>query len=640
MRLTLLVALLAGCLILAAGSDAAGRPEPNQAASAFWRQALLQPHAADELLVRFDPLYANSQTAARSTLLAAAEHVESIPGLHIERYRLHGGAGDDLAAALAELNATPGIAFAEPNYLLVPDFDPNDPFYMNYAANNATPNGGYLSLLQMPAAWDSARGSPDIIVAIIDTGVDLDHEDLDGALWQNPGEVAGNSLDDDGNGFVDDVYGWDFAAETSNVDDWYGHGSHVAGIAGARFNNGLGIAGMAPKTQLMALGVFAPPGYGTYADEIEAITYATDQGAKVINLSLGGTAYSRGEQMAVEYATRHGVVVVAAAGNDGREVHHWPSAHEAAIAVAATTANDTRASFSNLGDFVDVAAPGVSIMSLRMGGGYMTLSGTSMATPHVAGLAALVLGRNPSLSPFEVQSIIESTAVDLGAPGKDNAFGHGRIDALAAIQATAPYTGSLPPPTPDWLRTQIWPPLCNEIIHEGEFEAPVQAAWSITGTAEITSTVAMTGSHSLYLAGKPGQIGSAAQRFEVPSDLHAATLYFGIRVENDDRNLGDDPTWPGRDHLSGWLRTAAGEPLLELLRAGNADYNLASGLPWDRYLHIFSPDELALLRQTGSLELWFEAQNASDPLATRFYIDNVRLCANHAPVYLPLLQIE
>jgi subtilisin family serine protease len=645
MRSLSLVAIFIACLFLAAGSHAAGSSVPERAGApdlAIWRQALLQPHAAGEILVAFDPLRTRGQAATRLTLLATAMRLETIPDLNIERYRLRGAGADEMAAALAELNAAPGVAFAEPNYLLTPDFDPNDPFYVSYAGNPDTPNGGYLALMRLPETWDIARGHPDVVVAIIDTGIDLDHEDLAGALWQNPGEIAANGLDDDGNGFIDDFYGWDFAAETANVNDWYGHGSHVAGIVGARFNNGIGIAGMAPKTRLMPIGVFAPPGYGTYADEIEAIAYATDEGAKVINLSLGGTAYSRGEQVAIEYATRHGVVVVAAAGNDGREVNHWPAAHEAAIAVASTTANDTRSSFSNQGDFVDVAAPGSSIISVRMNGGYVNMSGTSMATPHTAGLAALILGRNPSLSPVEVRSVIENTAVDLGAPGRDKTFGHGRIDAFAAIQATAPYTGPLPPATPDWLRAQIWPPLCNEVIAEGGFESPVQAAWAFTGTAAITGTVAMTGSHSLYLTGLPEQSGSASQSFTLPPDLHAATIFFGIRIENDDRNLGNDPTWPGRDRLSVWLRTADGAPLLELMRAGNADYNLASGLPWDRYLHVLAADELAALRQavaaTGGLELWFQAENAADPLPTRFFIDNVRLCASRAPLYLPWLR--
>ena len=253
------------------------------------------------------------------------------------------------------------------------------------------------------------------------------------------------------------------------MNDWLGHGSHVAGIIAARTNNGVGIAGVAPKVRVMAVGVFAPPGYGTFADEIEAILYAVDEGAKVINLSLGSNAYSRGEQMAVEYAVRHGVVVAAAAGNDGRELYHWPAAHEAAIAVAATTATDGHAGFSNLGDFVDVAAPGVSVWSLRAGGGYLPLSGTSMATPHVAGLVGLILARNPTLAPAEVRAILENTATDLGAPGWDKAYGYGRVDALAALQATPPYSGTVEVPPPDWLRTAVWPPLCQEAGHERRF---------------------------------------------------------------------------------------------------------------------------------------------------------------------------
>lgn len=599
----------------------------------YWQEALAQPHATGELLLRYDPLRSQSQAVARPAALTAAEHIESMPDLGLERYRVQG----NLAETLAVLNADPAIDFAEPNYLLTPDFEPNDPYYIDYAANDSLLSGGYLNRLHMAAAWDIARGSPDIVVAIIDTGVDLDHEDIREALWRNPGEIPANGQDDDGNSLIDDVFGWDFAAERPNVDDWYGHGSHVAGIVAARFHNGVGIAGMAPKARVMALGVFAPPGYGTFADEIEAILYATDKGARVINLSLGSTAYSRGEQMAVEYATRHGVVVAAAAGNDGREIYHWPSAHQAAIAVAATTAKDARASFSNMGAYVDVAAPGVAIWSLRMGGDYRTLSGTSMATPHVAGLAALILGRNPALTPAEVRAIIETTATDLGAPGWDKSFGFGRIDALAALQATAPYTGVIPPLTPDWLRLQTWPPLCNELVQDGDFEAPVQTSWTLTGTAAVTATIAISGAHSLQLVGQPNGQGVASQLLTIPPDLHAATLYFGIRVDNDDRDFGVDPTWPGRDHLSVWLRTADGAPLLELMRAGNANFNLSAGLPWDRYLHILADDELALLRQAGQVQLWFYADNGADPTRTRFYIDDVRFCAAHAPAYLPLL---
>ncbi|MCP4167816.1 MAG: S8 family serine peptidase [Chloroflexi bacterium] len=627
------------CILLFASltppRSAAIPPTPSVADVAYWQQALGEPHAPNEILMQFRP-HAYLGLSSRPTALASAAKIKEIPDLGLLHYQIQG----DMASILAQLNADPHVEFAEPNYLIYPTFRPNDPYYVNYAGNVDVANGGYLTRMNMEAAWDLTRGRSEIIVAVIDTGIDLDHEDLEDALWTNPGEIPDNSIDDDDNGFVDDVYGWDFAAETANVNDWFGHGSHVAGIIAARANNGKGIAGMAPKTRVMALGVFAPPGFGAFADEVEAILYAADHGAKVINLSLGSNAYSRGEQMAIEYAVRRGIIVVAAAGNDYRELYHWPAAHDAAIAVAATTAYDTRAPFSNLGDFVDLAAPGATIKSLGRTGGYVLKGGTSMSAPHVAGLAALILARNPTLAPAEVRAIMETTATDLGAPGWDKEFGKGRIDALAALQATPLYTDTFPSLMPDWLQTAVWPPLCNESVVNGDFEKPLHSSWHVTGTASITDVVSMTGGHSLFLTGTPERAGSATQTIAVPSDLHAATLAFGLRVENDDLKLGEDPEHPWRDYLNIWLRTADGDPILELMRAGNADFDLASSLAWDRYLHVLSVSELALLRETGEVQLWFYADNGPDPKPTRFYIDSVRFCTAHAPMYLPHILVQ
>ncbi len=638
--LTMLVRfLLPGLLALvltATGAGGGGAVErswpPDPTSPAYWHDALRQAHAPGEVLVhwRTSSWQAQGQPAA----LATAELLSFMPELGLAHYRIQG----DLATALAALNRDPAVVFAEPNYRVWPAFEPDDPYYRQYAANDSLPTGGYLNRLNMAAAWDITRGHPAILVAVIDSGIDLEHEDIRANLWQNPGEVPANGRDDDGNGFVDDVYGWNFAADSPDVDDWLGHGSHVAGIIAARINNGLGIAGVAPKTQVMAVGVFAPPGYGTFADEIRAILYATDQGADVINLSLGSTAYSRGEEMAVDYAVRRGVVVVAAAGNNGRTVYHWPAAHPAAIAVTATTARDAIAGFSNRGDFVDLAAPGVAIWSLRRGGGYLAMSGTSMATPHVAGVAALILAHNPTLTPAEVRAILETTATDLGVLGRDEVFGYGRVDALAALRATPPYTGTVLPDLPDWLRARTWPPLCRELVREGDFETDPPVVWQLDGAATLTTTVALSGTRSLFLGGEPGRQASARQTFSVPSDLRAATLAFGLRLENEDYDLGSDPQWPGRDRLSVWLRTSTGEALLELLRAGNADYNLAAGLPWDRYLHVLNEEEIALLAAQGQVQIEFTAMNDTDPQPTRFYIDDVRLCGSHAPVYLPLLR--
>ncbi len=621
-------------LILIPALPARATPPPPAPPSdiAAWRQALARPHAPREIILATTSSRLLTPADPQLALLPApATLLGAIPQLGLARYWVQG----DLASVLAALNRRPDVAFAEPNYLLTPDFNPNDPYYQNYAANDSIPYGGYLNRINISQAWDITVGRPEIIVAVIDSGIDLDHEDIKEALWTNPNEIPDNQIDDDHNGLVDDVYGWNFAADDNNVDDWFGHGSHVAGIIAARMNNGKGIAGIAPKVRLMALGIFSPPGFGTYADEIKAILYAVDNGARVINLSLGSNSYSRGEQMAVEYAVQHGVVVVAAAGNNGRDIYHWPAAHAAAIAVGATTATDTIVGFSNRGDFLDVVAPGLAIWSLRMGGGYRTMDGTSMATPHVAGLAALILSRNPTLSPTRVREIIQNTAADLGAPGYDTTYGYGRIDAYAALQATPPYTGTFPNLTPTWPPTQIWPPLCENITPDGDFE--ISGSWVLSGTAAITDAIAASGARALFLAGQPDQQGSATRQLSLPSDTTSATLTFSIHIENDDRNLGDDPTDPGRDHLRAWFRTSDGQPLLELLRAGNAEYDLAAGLPWDRYLHVLSADEIALLRQQGSFQIWLYADNGPDPAATRFFIDDLRFCVTHRPLHLPLI---
>ena len=196
-------------------------------------------------------------------------------------------------------------------------------------------------------AWDYTTGRSDVVIAVLDTGVATNHPDLASGIWTNPLEIVDNGIDDDANGFIDDAQGWNFAENNNIVTDDYGHGTHVAGIAAAWINNGIGVAGMAGGAKIMSVKVFFPPPnvIGTYEDLIGAIIYATDNGADVINMSLGASSYSRGEEMAVDYAWDHGAVVVAAAGNTGRETYHYPAAHPNAIAVAAVTASDSRASF-------------------------------------------------------------------------------------------------------------------------------------------------------------------------------------------------------------------------------------------------------------------------------------------------------
>jgi len=313
--------------------------------------------------------------------------------------------------------------------------DPDDP---RYAA-------GYqwgLATVGAPAAWYHTQGNG-VVIAIIDSGVDLDHPDLSGTLWTNAGEVAGNGIDDDGNGCIDDVHGCDFVDGDGSPDDANGHGTHVAGIAAAATNNAVGVAGMGWGATIMPVRVLDAEGDGSTLDVMNAIYYAVDNGARAINLSLGGYSGGCGYMAsAISYAQAQGALVVAAAGNDGDEEWfdpavpgNWfyPAACDDVLGVGATRQDDQRAAFSNYGWWVDVAAPGVGVDSTYLYGWYASLSGTSMATPFVSGLAALVWAKYPAIEGEDVASAIMDGADDLGAAGWDPYYGAGRLNAARAL---------------------------------------------------------------------------------------------------------------------------------------------------------------------------------------------------------------
>ncbi len=581
------------------------------------------PHAPGELLVGLRNVPLRASPEAQVTALAAdldADVMERIDALGIARLRVP---ESRLALALSRLRSDPRVDWAEPNYLFRLDFTPNDPLYSSHQV-------AYLGRLKVEDAWDVTTGRSNVIIAVLDTGVDMTHPDLKESIWTNPGEVPDNGLDDDGNGFVDDVHGWDFADEDNDPSDDYGHGTHVSGIAAARINNAVGIAGIAGGTTIMPVDVFGG-GIGTYADLIQAIVYATDNGADIINMSLGALSYSRGEEAAVEYAWQRGVILVGAAGNYGNGAWHYPAAHEHVIGVAATDATDRRAGFSSYGPFVSVSAPGLSIMSTYRGGQYNYMSGTSMATPHVSGLAALILSRNPTLSNAQVRSIIESTADDLGDPGWDPYYGHGRINAGRALAAVPAPPDPLPTPEPRPTPEPIWPAGCEDLLQEGSFETSPSAVWHLEGEADIRASVAYTGTQALHLAGVSGASGVAWQEVRVPFTITAATLAFAFRIDNRDFRIGPDPKDPSRDHLRVEFRDAAGGSLISLLRTGNAADTVADGLPWDQYLYMLTTSDLAVLRQAGRVRLSFYGDNGTDDLPTDFYIDNVRFCVQTTP---------
>jgi subtilisin family serine protease len=363
-----------------------------------------------EILAKFKS--GASPASVRAALSAQdARAAGEVPALGVQRLRVPEGRE---LAIIAALRHHPLVEYVEPNYIIRAILIPNDPYFSSQWG---------LTKIGALQAWDVSTGSPDLTIAIVDSGIDLDHRDLSGKI----------------------ILGYDYVNEDWVPDDDYGHGTHVAGIAAAWTDNGQGVAGVSWGARLMALKVLDAEGNGTYADVASAVTYAADHGAQIINLSLGGDYDSLTLCDAVTYAHNAGCVVVAATGNNNGLVL-YPAKYAEAFAVAATSSTDQRAWFSNYGPEVDVAAPGVDIYSTHFpyahltsicndddGDGYGLCTGTSMATPHVAGLAALIWSEYPSYTNDQVEGRIEMTAVDLGTPGWDQYYGHGRIDAQAAL---------------------------------------------------------------------------------------------------------------------------------------------------------------------------------------------------------------
>ncbi|MBU7585207.1 MAG: S8 family serine peptidase [Nostoc sp. TH1S01] len=275
-------------------------------------------------------------------------------------------------------------------------------------------NNWGADLVNAPEAWNNGYTGKGVVVAVIDTGVDYNHEDLKNNIWTNTKEIAGNGIDDDGNGYVDDVRGWNFVNNNNNTLDQNGHGTHVSGTIAGEKNN-YGVTGIAYNAKIMPVKVLNDSGSGSYNAIANGIYYAVNNGANVINLSLGGNFSNRTLQNAVEYANSKGVVVVMAAGNDGGSQPNYPAryANNTGIAVGAVDRNNNLANFSNrsgTNELAYVTAPGVDVYSTVPNNQYASYNGTSMATPHVAGVVALMLSANRSLTPTQVRQIITETA--------------------------------------------------------------------------------------------------------------------------------------------------------------------------------------------------------------------------------------
>ena len=400
-----------------------------------------------ELIVKFRP----GVTPSKKEQALAAAGLKAKKKLTADgRFELAAGDPDTTELALKQLGSDPRVAYAEPNFVVSAFRTPNDPSFgqlWGLVNNGQTVDGASGALdadIDAELAWDVSTGSSATVVGIIDTGVDFSHPDLAGAQWINQGEnctgCRTNGVDDDGNGYVDDWRGWDFINEDNDPFDDHGHGTHLAGTIAATGNNGVGVAGINWTGRVAALKFLDWFGSGDIADAVRALDYATNKGIKITNNSWGGSEDSLALRDAIESFGAAGGLYVAAAGNDGANADQapmFPAAYpsSAIISVAASDSRDQFASFSNRGrTSVDLAAPGVSIYSTLPGNTYDWWSGTSMATPHVAGAAALVKAAHPGAGSMAIKALLLRT-VDAKASLAETATG-GRLNVGNAVRCS------------------------------------------------------------------------------------------------------------------------------------------------------------------------------------------------------------
>ncbi len=393
--------------------------QPIEGTDISINEMLSAPYVEGELLIRYlsDLEADDRQTIHSMTGIMTLETDFIVPNLELIRLPY----GAEMAQAIDYFQKLPGVLYVTPNYIVEiqagifpfwrrrppsprPDPKFGDPyFYLSYGVDK----------VMAPKVWEKFTiGSQDVIVGVIDTGIDYRHEDLVENLWKNPKEIPNNGLDDDQNGYIDDIHGWNFYNNTNDPFDDNQHGTHVSGIIGAQAGNRIGTIGMSPKVSLMACKFLGKDGRGTTSTAIRAIEYALKNGAKILNNSWGGPRFSQPLLDTIKAAERMGVLFVAAAGNYYRDIDEeplYPASYDAAniISVASSDSGDYKSVFSNYGRVsVDLVAPGSAIYSTLPNGSYGNLDGTSMSTPHVSGAAALIWAYRQDLSLYDLKDLI------------------------------------------------------------------------------------------------------------------------------------------------------------------------------------------------------------------------------------------
>jgi len=519
----------------------------------------LPEHQPDELLVRFAPGVNHDTMKTLSQSIVGATYVRQLqPHQHttaqsaaVKRMNqwcvIELPTGTDLQQASNQLTLDPQIEYVEYNYAVELVSTPNDTRYpsMWNLENNGQTGGKPGADIDAPQAWDISTGNPDIVVAVIDTGVDYNHPDLSTNIWTNSGEIPANGIDDDNNGYIDDIHGYDFINNDGDPIDDHGHGTHVAGTIAAKGNNALGVVGVAWQSQVMVLKFLGANGRGLTSGAIDAIQYATKMGARLSNNSWSGGARSAALIDAIAAADEAGILFVAAAGNRSINtdiISEYPASYKLdnIISVAATDHNDHRADFSNYGSSnVDLGAPGQRILSTaitRSGNppGYRYLNGTSMASPHVSGAAALILSAFPNMNHRQVKDRILNT-VDPIAELQGITVTGGRLNIAKALSGGG----------------NTRPAAIDDLAIDQTGSQFVRLAWTSTELDNIPgmpsyydirySTSPITGNNfpnakkvnDQLITSPPG----TAESYSVTGLANETHYYFAIKIVNSDGNL-------------------------------------------------------------------------------------------------------
>ncbi|MCU7245600.1 MAG: S8 family serine peptidase, partial [Microcystis aeruginosa WS75] len=403
------------------------------------------PYAPNQLIVKFKKGITTAQVAQFQSLCSAVS-TRTIKLTGAQVWKLSGSLS--VEKILAQYRSNPIFEYIEPDYIrtvgtITPKATfPNDPsFNQLWGLHNTGQNGGTADAdIDAPEAWDIQKGNPNLVIGVIDTGVDYNHQDLVGNIWTNPGEIANDGIDNDGNGYIDDIRGWDFAYNDNNPSDVYGHGTHVSGTIAGKGNNGGGVTGVAWNAKIMPLKFLDDTGSGSTSNAILAINYATAKGVKLTNNSWGGGGYSQALYDAINAAGQAGALFIAAAGNNSANADinpMYPAAYNLAniVSVASTTRTDDLSWFSNYGlTSVDLGAPGSDIYSTTPNNTYATYSGTSMASPHVAGAAALLWSQNPTWTAQQVKNALMNTGDSIAALAGKTVSGK-RLNVFNALAA-------------------------------------------------------------------------------------------------------------------------------------------------------------------------------------------------------------